>query len=227
MLAALWSAGGPGPRDLIFSSLFFGNTRSINQAKERVFPGCLGRDGRAKEDSRRVGWVEGPTLPLSCSSRLALPSHHWDSRRVGWVEGPTLPLVFKPPGAPVSSLAGVWDGWKVQHCLSRVQAAWRSRLITGRRVGWVEGPTLPLSCSSRLALPSHHWDSRRVGWVEGPTLPLSCSSRLALPSHHWEGLLAMSVALRNTCCPLALKAGLQPEWPGAAEQTVTGVRTKA
>ncbi|XP_050703761.1 uncharacterized protein LOC126989091 isoform X27 [Eriocheir sinensis] len=175
MLAALWSAGGPGPRDLIFSSLFFGNTRSINQAKERVFPGCLGRDGRAKEDSRRVGWVEGPTLPLSCSSRLALPSHHWDSRRVGWVEG----------------------------------------------------PTLPLSCSSRLALPSHHWDSRRVGWVEGPTLPLSCSSRLALPSHHWEGLLAMSVALRNTCCPLALKAGLQPEWPGAAEQTVTGVRTKA
>ncbi|XP_050703866.1 uncharacterized protein LOC126989091 isoform X44 [Eriocheir sinensis] len=147
MLAALWSAGGPGPRDLIFSSLFFGNTRSINQAKERVFPGCLGRDGRAKEDSRRVGWVEGPTLPLSCSSRLALPSHHWDSRR--------------------------------------------------------------------------------VGWVEGPTLPLSCSSRLALPSHHWEGLLAMSVALRNTCCPLALKAGLQPEWPGAAEQTVTGVRTKA
>ncbi|XP_050703671.1 uncharacterized protein LOC126989091 isoform X14 [Eriocheir sinensis] len=199
MLAALWSAGGPGPRDLIFSSLFFGNTRSINQAKERVFPGCLGRDGRAKEDSRRVGWVEGPTLPLSCSSRLALPSHHWDSRRVGWVEGPTLPLVFKPPGAPVSSLAGVWDGWKVQHCLSRVQAAWRSRLITGRR----------------------------VGWVEGPTLPLSCSSRLALPSHHWEGLLAMSVALRNTCCPLALKAGLQPEWPGAAEQTVTGVRTKA
>ncbi|XP_050703862.1 uncharacterized protein LOC126989091 isoform X43 [Eriocheir sinensis] len=147
MLAALWSAGGPGPRDLIFSSLFFGNTRSINQAKERVFPGCLGRDGRAKEDSRRVGWVEGPTLPLSCSSRLALPSHHWDSRR--------------------------------------------------------------------------------VGWVEGPTLPLSCSSRLALPSHHWEGLLAMSVALRKTCCPLALKAGLQPEWPGAAEQTVTGVRTKA
>ncbi|XP_050703830.1 uncharacterized protein LOC126989091 isoform X37 [Eriocheir sinensis] len=159
MLAALWSAGGPGPRDLIFSSLFFGNTRSINQAKERVFPGCLGRDGRAKEDSRRVGWVEGPTLPLSCSSRLALPSHHWDSRRVGWVEGPTLPLscssrlalpshhwpacgmggrsniaslVFKPPGAPVSSLAGVWDGWKVQHCLSRVQAAWRSRLITGK-----------------------------------------------------------------------------------------------
>ncbi|XP_050703852.1 uncharacterized protein LOC126989091 isoform X39 [Eriocheir sinensis] len=153
-------------------------------------------------------------------------------------------------------IAGVWDGWKVQHCLSRVQAAWRSRLITGiagvwdgwkvqhclscssrlalpshhwdsRRVGWVEGPTLPLSCSSRLALPSHHWDSRRVGWVEGPTLPLSCSSRLALPSHHWEGLLAMSVALRNTCCPLALKAGLQPEWPGAAEQTVTGVRTKA
>ncbi|XP_050703824.1 uncharacterized protein LOC126989091 isoform X35 [Eriocheir sinensis] len=136
MLAALWSAGGPGPRDLIFSSLFFGNTRSINQAKERVFPGCLGRDGRAKEDSRRVGWVEGPTLPLSCSSRLALPSHHWDSRRVGWVEGPTLPLVFKPPGAPVSSLAGVWDGWKVQHCLSRVQAAWRSRLITGIAGVW-------------------------------------------------------------------------------------------
>ncbi|XP_050703661.1 uncharacterized protein LOC126989091 isoform X11 [Eriocheir sinensis] len=203
MLAALWSAGGPGPRDLIFSSLFFGNTRSINQAKERVFPGCLGRDGRAKEDSRRVGWVEGPTLPLSCSSRLALPSHHWDSRRVGWVEGPTLPL----------------------SCSSRL--ALPSHHWDSRRVGWVEGPTLPLSCSSRLALPSHHWDSRRVGWVEGPTLPLSCSSRLALPSHHWEGLLAMSVALRNTCCPLALKAGLQPEWPGAAEQTVTGVRTKA
>ncbi|XP_050703739.1 uncharacterized protein LOC126989091 isoform X23 [Eriocheir sinensis] len=152
---------------------------------------------------RRVGWVEGPTLPLSCSSRLALPSHHWDSRRVGWVEGPTLPL----------------------SCSSRL--ALPSHHWDSRRVGWVEGPTLPLSCSSRLALPSHHWDSRRVGWVEGPTLPLSCSSRLALPSHHWEGLLAMSVALRNTCCPLALKAGLQPEWPGAAEQTVTGVRTKA
>ncbi|XP_050703724.1 uncharacterized protein LOC126989091 isoform X21 [Eriocheir sinensis] len=140
---------------------------------------------------------------LSCSSRLALPSHHWDSRRVGWVEGPTLPL----------------------SCSSRL--ALPSHHWDSRRVGWVEGPTLPLSCSSRLALPSHHWDSRRVGWVEGPTLPLSCSSRLALPSHHWEGLLAMSVALRNTCCPLALKAGLQPEWPGAAEQTVTGVRTKA
>ncbi|XP_050703777.1 uncharacterized protein LOC126989091 isoform X28 [Eriocheir sinensis] len=171
MLAALWSAGGPGPRDLIFSSLFFGNTRSINQAKERVFPGCLGRDGRAKEDSRRVGWVEGPTLPLSCSSRLALPSHHWDSRRVGWVEG----------------------------------------------------PTLPLSCSSRLALPSHHWDSRRVGWVEGPTLPLSCSSRLALPSHHWP---ACGMGGRSNIASLVFKP------PGApvsslAEQTVTGVRTKA
>ncbi|XP_050703637.1 uncharacterized protein LOC126989091 isoform X3 [Eriocheir sinensis] len=227
MLAALWSAGGPGPRDLIFSSLFFGNTRSINQAKERVFPGCLGRDGRAKEDSRRVGWVEGPTLPLSCSSRLALPSHHWDSRRVGWVEGPTLPLVFKPPGAPVSSLAGVWDGWKVQHCLSRVQAAWRSRLITGIAGVW-DGWKVQ-HCLSRVqaAWRSRLITGRRVGWVEGPTLPLSCSSRLALPSHHWEGLLAMSVALRNTCCPLALKAGLQPEWPGAAEQTVTGVRTKA
>ncbi|XP_050703704.1 uncharacterized protein LOC126989091 isoform X20 [Eriocheir sinensis] len=139
MLAALWSAGGPGPRDLIFSSLFFGNTRSINQAKERVFPGCLGRDGRAKEDSRRVGWVEGPTLPLSCSSRLALPSHHWDSRRVGWVEGPTLPL----------------------SCSSRL--ALPSHHWDSRRVGWVEGPTLPLSCSSRLALPSHHWPACGMG----------------------------------------------------------------
>ncbi|XP_050703675.1 uncharacterized protein LOC126989091 isoform X13 [Eriocheir sinensis] len=199
MLAALWSAGGPGPRDLIFSSLFFGNTRSINQAKERVFPGCLGRDGRAKEDSRRVGWVEGPTLPLSCSSRLALPSHHWDSRRVGWVEGPTLPL----------------------SCSSRL--ALPSHHWDSRRVGWVEGPTLPLSCSSRLALPSHHWDSRRVGWVEGPTLPLSCSSRLALPSHHWP---ACGMGGRSNIASLVFKP------PGApvsslAEQTVTGVRTKA